>query len=247
MTSGRERRAHPRRPSCVCAGMRAALAALALLVAAPGAADTAVPEPPCPVEDVCALPASGPLALELQFMLSREHSCSQSWESTSDYGSLLVQIEGDGAATMTVQSTHSNVSGSQRGRSRGGEAPVRSRRETRLEWTGRATREPGAIRLSMRPRGASPVEAARQPSIDVECRPARVPVRRMEVEKGGLRAESVAETARVLLCTTSRPLLDGLALLVDEVKGVPLGRPGFGLSLHDMGFTSGSLHRYKRP
>lgn len=230
--------------------MRAArwlLPALALLPGNAVLADAAVPDPPCPAEDLCALPPSGPLALELQFSLSREHSCSQSWESTSDYGALRIRVDERGAAAMSLDSTHSNVSGSRRSRGEVGAAPVRSRNDSKREWTGQATREAGVLRLSMKPRTASPVERDRLPALDLECRLARLPVTRFAKKPGNDEVQSIEETARVLLCKSSEPLLDGLRSLIEQAQGIPLGRAGFGLSLHDMMFNHGGLWRYQSP
>lgn len=222
----------------------AVLFAFALLPTA--AADTAIPDPPCPAEDLCDLPATGPLALELQFMVSREHSCSQSWESTSDFGTLAIRIDGGGEATLSVESTHSNVFGSHRERGGGPtQPPERRREETRFTWIGRAKREPGVLRLSMKARSASPVEMDRRPSIDIECRPARLPVTRITVAKEGQDATSANETARVLLCKSPSPILTGLEVLVEAAGGLPLGRAGFGLSKHDFTFNHGGLYRYQ--
>lgn len=220
---------------------------LALLPGNAVFADAAVPDPPCPAEDLCALPPSGPLALELQFSLSREHSCSQSWESTSDFGALRIRVDERDGAAMSLESTHSNVFGSKRSRGKIGAAPVRSRSDSKLEWTGRATRAAGLLRLSMKPRTKSPVERDRMPSLDLECRLARLPVTRFAKKPGGDDLQSIEETARVLLCKSSEPLLEGLHPLVEKASGVPLGRTGFGLSLRDMMFNHGGLQRYQSP
>lgn len=139
-----------------------------LATAAAAFADGSVPETARDPVEVLAVPATGPLAYRFAWHNTREHSCSQSFESDTDSGTLTLAVAADGSARLTLDGSHSSTFGPSPGRYRAGARDFQhSSKPVRGEWTGTAVRRGPSLTLAL---GSAPR------LVRIECRLGRIPV-----------------------------------------------------------------------
>jgi hypothetical protein len=165
---------------------------LLLALAAPAAADETIPSVKDPAA-VDGVPQNGPLDYHAVASISREHSCSQSFEESSFQAKLALAVDAAGNAALTLESTDSYIFGPAMGQRRPGEQNSRRSTENKLAWRGTAKRTGDQLLLELHADGGAPFR--------ISCR-----VTPLDVGKDW-RQPQLPEKTKVLMCSGAETLV----------------------------------------
>ncbi len=122
---------------------------LLLAFASPAFADEIIPSvaDPAAVEGV---PQTGALVYQAVASISHEHSCSQSFESSSYRANFTLSVDANGAARLTLDADDAYTFGPSPGRYRSGDHQFDHRNQpSKSAWHGTATRSGGGLALHL--------------------------------------------------------------------------------------------------